>query len=187
MSLSTNIPVICWNYTGMMHSSAGRKNPPVQCEPGDRPYFSLYYKRQWQYPSKSGSAIWSLNSLHMQRFSSVRARRHGQYPPVRFNPSRMASTTCRSSLSRTFMARLLSDLYTHYNMYRPRPQYTNATLCPGLIFMCRNLLHLYETIFVTILAMEWETFPVFRRFRRFQNFRPPYGSVNFSAMFSHQL
>ena len=38
------------------------------------------YKRQWQYPSKFGSAICSLNSLHIHLFSGVRCNRHGQYP-----------------------------------------------------------------------------------------------------------
>ena len=59
---------------------------------------------QWQKPLKSGSSICSRNSLQMHLFSSVRSSRQGQYPPVRFRPSRIMATISLSSLSRTAMS-----------------------------------------------------------------------------------
>lgn len=126
MSLSTNIPVICWNYTGMMHSSAGRKNPPVQCEPGDQALLLLIIQTAVAVPLKVGVRDLIFEFLAHAAVFLRPGQAARAVPAVRFNPSRMASTTCRSSLSRTFMARLLSDLYTHYNMYRPRPQYAKC-------------------------------------------------------------
>ena len=47
----------------------------------------LWYSRQWQNPSNSGSLICSRKFLHMHFVSSLRSSMHGQYPPVRFRPS----------------------------------------------------------------------------------------------------
>ena len=57
---------------------------------------------QWQYPSKSGSAICALNSSHIHLFSGFLPTLQGQNPPLAFNPSFTVSTISLSSFNLIF-------------------------------------------------------------------------------------